>query len=354
MRAFAALVAGSLVVAACGKPHRPYATDVPAGNPVGVAVTPDGSIYFGGHAPVVGLRKVTEDGRVGIYVGSRPASGSPVPTGPGFISSDDTPNPIAITSTADGTIYVVDQVTQEVVKITPDRKLTVLLDPNTSPVVQPRSVAVTKDGTVLVTEPSGHRVIRVGSGGQVSTFAGNGTDVDSGDGGPAAQAGINFPTGIATDGAGNVYVAEGAGRRVRRIDTSGTITTIAGTGVQGSGGDGGPAINAQFVNPVALAIDSAGNIYVVDRDGQKVRKIDASGAISTIAGTGEVGFDGDRGPGPAAKLCFPEGVATDAKGQVFIADTYSNRIRRVATDGTIATVVGSPSPPGEPDCEPPG
>jgi sugar lactone lactonase YvrE len=353
MQALAVLAAGGLVVAACGKPHRPYATDVPAGNPVGVAVAPDGSIYFGGNAPIVGLRKVTDDGRVGIYVGTRPAAGSPVPTGPGFISSDDIPNPISIATTSDGTLYVVDQVTQEVVRITPDRKLTVLLDPRTSPVVQPQSVAVTKDGTVLVTEPGANRVIRIGSGGQISNFAGNGTGNDSGDGGPAAAAGINFPTGIAIDSAGNIYVAEGAGRKIRRIDANGIVTTIAGTGAEGSGGDGGPAINAQFVNPVAVAIDSAGNIYVVDRDGQKVRKIDPSGVISTVAGTGEVGFDGDRGPGPAAKLCFPEGVAVDSKGQVFVADTYANRIRRIATDGTIATVVGSPSPPGEPDCAPP-
>src|SRR5208283_1913427 len=156
---------------------------------------------------------------------------------------------------------------------------------------------------------------------------------------------------IAVDCAGNVYLADSSGNRIQRIDAAGTTTTVAGNGNKGYAGDGGPAATAQLSSPCAVAVDSSGNIYVADSSNNRVRKIDAAGIISTIAGDGKKGYGGDCGPATSAQLSAPTGLAIDGKGNLYIFDSGNGRLRRVAVEGTITTIVGVrvDSPNGTPE-----
>ena len=181
--------------------------------------------------------------------------------------------------------------------------------------------------------------------GTIATIAGIGEAGHSGDGGPAVQARLDSPSGVALDGAGNLYIADGFNHRIRRVDTSGTITTIAGTGKAGHSGDGGPAVQARLNSPSGLTLDGAGNLYVADGFNHRIRRVDTSGAITTVAGTGESGLErggygGDGGPAVAARLNLPVGVALDRSGNLYIADKENHRIRRVDASGIITTIAG--------------
>ena len=337
-------VLGALVMVAtgCSKTPRPFATDVPAGNPVGVAVDSKGLVYYGGNPPFVGVRLINKDGRVELIAGPEPAKGSPIRKGTRFIETIDVSNPSALAILDDGTFFALDQISEKVVRITPDDKLTVLVDPVINDVTRPHAIAVDVDGNVYLTEPLDNRVRRIDPAGGSTSFAGrDGVQGSDGDGGPATEATLAAPTGITVDGAGNVYIAEREGKRIRRVDPSGIISTYAGTGEAGTGGDGGPATAAQFIEIRALAIDGAGNLYVVDGGAHQVRRIDAAGTITTFAGTGIAGFDGDLGPATTAQLCGPSGIAIDKDGRVFIADTFNDRIRRVNASGNISTIAGT-------------
>ena len=180
----------------------------------------------------------------------------------------------------------------------------------------------------------------------IGLVAGRGVAGYLGDGGPATLAQLNGPTGVAVDAAGGILVVD-ASNRVRRV-AYGTITTIAGSGVAGhvSEGlplpeDGGPAIDAQMNNPIGVALDRDGNILIADALYHRIRRVTPDGTITTIAGNGIPSFLGDGGPATAANLQYPTGVALDHDGNVFIADAGNHRIRRIDPDGTITTVAGS-------------
>ena len=205
--------------------------------------------------------------------------------------------------------------------------------------IHPSDVAVGPAGNVYVSEWFGHRVRKIDAAGVISTFAGIGEWGFSGDGGLAVEAKLNHPFAIATDADGNVYVAEREGHRVRKIDTSGKITTLAGTGGSGSGGDGVPASEVPIPRPLGVAVDPDGNVYVASS--HRVLRIDGSGIITTIAGTGDRGFNGDGGPAVAAQLGDPHGLSLDATGNFYMADRDSNRIRRIDTAGVITTFAGT-------------
>ena len=177
----------------------------------------------------------------------------------------------------------------------------------------------------------------------INTVAGDGTQGFAGDGGLATSAHFNGLSGIEVDAAGNIYVADLLNNRIRKVDaTTGIITTIAGTGVAGSSGDGGNALQAQ-VEPVDIALDAAGNIYLLDRNAHRVRKIDAStNTITTIAGTGVAGFSGDGGNAALAQFSAPTRIAVDAAGHMYIADFSNYRIRKIdANTGIITTIAGN-------------
>ena len=145
---------------------------------------------------------------------------------------------------------------------------------------------------------------------------------------------------MAVDGQGNVYIADFFNSRVRKVSPGGTITTFAGTGIQGFSGDGGPATSARLLGPQGVAVDGQGNVYIADGNDDRVRKVSPAGTITTFAGTGHTGFSGDGGPATSAQLSSPYGVAVDGKGNVYIADRQNIRVRKVSPGGTITTFAG--------------
>ncbi len=165
----------------------------------------------------------------------------------------------------------------------------------------------------------------------------------SGDGGPATQASLHGPWGITLDALGNIYFSDIGNQRIRKIDTSGIITTVAGNGIAGYNGDGIAAISASLNFPRGVLVDSAGNLYIADTFNNRVRKVTPSGTISTIAGTGISGYTGDGGPATAATLFIPQAVAINSSGKVFVADNGNGVIREVDTGGVITTFLQSPA-----------
>lgn len=206
---------------------------------------------------------------------------------------------------------------------------------------RPFGLATDPAGNVLIADTENHRVRRL-SGGTITTFGGAGTPGFSGDGGSATSAQMNSPYDVAADGAGNVYVADTLNHRVRKIDAAGTITTVAGTGVLGFAGDGGAATAARLHYPIGLDLDAAGNLYIADYGNHRVRRVDTSGTISTVAGNGTGTYCGDGGAATSACLENPTDVEVDDAGILFIADYGNARVRKVTT-GTIRTVAGNGS-----------
>lgn len=205
----------------------------------------------------------------------------------------------------------------------------------------PFGVATDTAGNVYIADRGNHRVRKINTAGIMATLAGNGTGGYSGDGGPATDAALNSPTGMATDRQGNCYIADLANHCIRKVTTSGTISTICGNGAPGNSGDGGPATAAQLNAPRGVAVDTAGILYIADQANNRVRCIGTDGIITTLAGTGTAGYSGDGGPAHAAQLHGPYGVAADRQGNVYIADVDNQRIRKVSPDGTIHTVAGN-------------
>ena len=203
----------------------------------------------------------------------------------------------------------------------------------------PSGLAADASGNLFIADYDNQRIRRVDASGIISTFAGGGDT--SGDGGPAVQARLGYPSGVDVDASGNLYIAVLTNSTIRRVDPSGTITTIAGVGGWGFSGDGGPAVQAHLNAPPDVEVDAGGNLYIADENNHRIRRVDPSGTITTFAGTGERGFSGDGGPAGEAQLDHPRGVAVDASGNLFIADYGNKRIRKVDASGTITTIAGT-------------
>ena len=201
----------------------------------------------------------------------------------------------------------------------------------------PGGTAIDSSGNLYIADGSNSRIREV-SGGRITTVAGNGGIGFSGDGGPATGAMLNSPQAVAVDSFGNLYIADYDNQRIRKV-SAGTITTVAGNGIAGFSGDGGPATSASLFRPVAVAVDSAGNLYIADQGNNRIRQV-SNGIITTVAGNGNAVFSGDGGPATTASLDFPSGVAVDSAGNLYIADLGNERVREVS-GGTITTIAGN-------------
>ncbi|MFZ4796277.1 MAG: PKD domain-containing protein [Bacteroidia bacterium] len=210
---------------------------------------------------------------------------------------------------------------------------------------QPFNVAVDNSSNLYIADAKNHRIRKVNAvTGIISTVAGNGTQGYSGDGSAATNANLNYPSSIKLDNSGNLYIADQGNYCIRKVIAStGIITTIAGNGTKGNGGDGSAATYANLNHPIGIALDGFGNLYIADFENNKIRKVNAStGIISTVAGSGTFGYGGDSGSATSAKLAYPTSVIVDGSGNLYIADTYNNRVRKVNIGtGIISTVAGN-------------
>jgi len=197
-------------------------------------------------------------------------------------------------------------------------------------------------GNIYVADEVNSRVRMINTTtGIISTIAGTGVMGSTGDGGQATAAEVSWPFGILVDPAGNIFIAEYGGERIRKINTSGIISTYAGNGTAGYGGDGGQATAANLDAPLKIALDPSGNLYIADAYNDRVRKVNTSGVISTYAGTGAAGFSGDGGQATAAVLNWPFGVGADGAGNVYVCDFSNQRIRLIKPSGIITTIAGN-------------
>ena len=197
-------------------------------------------------------------------------------------------------------------------------------------------------GNIYLADQNNNVVRKVDTNGVITTFAGTGAAGYAGDGGPAAQAQLNAPLGVCVAPSGAIYVNDYGNLRVREISTSGTITTVAGNGSTGNSGDGGPALAATFTIPIRCAVDASGNLFIVDQGAFRVRKVDSGGIITAYAGTGAQGFSGDGGPATEAEFNNPTWVTEDASSNLYVSDQFNHRVRRVdAGSGIITTVAGN-------------
>jgi sugar lactone lactonase YvrE len=223
----------------------------------------------------------------------------------------------------------------------------------------PYGVAVDGAGNLYIADTSNNRIRKVTPGGTITTVAGNGTPGYNGDNIAATSAELNQPSGVAVDGAGNLYIADLINNRIRKVTPAGTITTVAGNGTPGYNGDNIAATGAKLNVPSGVVVDGVGNLYIADYLNNRIRKVTPGGTITTVAGDGYNaggaggiggGYSGDGGPATSAELNVPYGVAVDGVGNLYIADTLNQLIRKVTPDGTITTVAGGGNGcPGETD-----
>jgi uncharacterized protein (TIGR03437 family) len=255
-----------------------------------------------------------------------------------------------------GNLYIADAANMRVRMVTPDGIISTVAGtgvqgfsgdggPATSAMLNVPASVMFANGNLYIADSTNQRIRQVSTNGTITTIAGNGGGGGySGDGGPATNAALNFPLGMAMDGAGNLYFADGDNYRVRRIAPTGVITTVAGDGIEGFAGDQGPASGAELNYPEDVAIDVAGNLLIADSANNRVRKVViSSGVISTVAGITGNGFSGDGGTATQAELNFPWGVTTDATGDVYIGDRVNNRVRIVYESLTGTPTLGANS-----------
>ncbi|MBL7691977.1 MAG: T9SS type A sorting domain-containing protein [Flavipsychrobacter sp.] len=208
-------------------------------------------------------------------------------------------------------------------------------------IYNPLGVAADGAGNVYIVDTKNHCIRKVNSAGIISTIAGDGTAGYSGDGGPATAAKLYIPSKIALDGAGNIIFVDNGNFCIRKINAAGIISTIVGTGTAGNSGDGGPATAAQINGSPGLAIDAAGNIFFSDVTKNTIRKVSTTGIVSTIAGCGLSGYMGDGGPATAARFNEPFGIALDDAGNIYVAEYSNNCLRKVSASGIVSTVTGA-------------
>ena len=334
--------------------------------PEGLAIDAGGNLYiadtFNGR-----VRKVTPDGSVSVVAGTGSTGVYSGDNNPAINAALSLPTDVAVDSA--GNLFIADFGNSRIRTvaggiIAPGIISTVAGSTNGGPILDgqeavnvllngPTGVAVDSAGNIYFVEAgigSGtglargdYKVYKVSTEGILTTIAGSGVPSFSGDGGPAVNAQINGATGVAVDTAGNVYIADTANHRLREV-ANGTISTIAGNGSPGFAGENVAPAVSQLNTPGGVAVDGAGRVYIADSDNSRVRRIDPGGNIFTFAGNGNSSYFGDGAAARSASVNQPQGVSVDSQGNLYIADTLNNVVRKVGQDGTISTIAGFGTP----------
>jgi trimeric autotransporter adhesin len=318
--------------------------------PGGVALDASGNLYIADTGDNL-IREVTTDGIINTICGDS-LPGFSGDTAAPINAEVHSPEDVAVDSS--GNIYIADTFNAAIREITPSNNEinTIAGDGSvgyggdgglalSAGLIEPYAISLDSKGDIFIAEPPDGRIREYTVSNKfIITAVGNGVLGFSGDGGQAVKAEINQASGVAVDSSGNFYLADAFNNRIRKIDTSGVITTIAGSGVFSYSGDGGPATSAQLFAPHAAAVDLNGNLFIADTDNNVVREVSSGGIINTIAGTGTAGSSGDNGPAKSAQLNLPQGIAVDVSGNVFVADTANARVRKIS-NGTITDYAGN-------------
>lgn len=321
------------------------ALKAPLGVLQAMAVDSGGNVYVGDSSNHI-VVKMSPDGILTVVAGNG-FNGSSGDGGSATNASLDAP--VALALDAAGNIYVGDSGNYQIRKISSSGTITTVLGywgaacqpPAGAVHGQLWGVTVDAAGSIYFLDRTSTdaRVLKIAPGCVVTKVAGGGSSTP-GDGGPAVNALLKDSSGLAVDAAGNLYIADGGNARVRKVDRSGIISTVAGGGTAYPG-DGGAATAAQLFEPYGLSFDGNGNLYVTDRANNNVRKVTPGGIISTVAGNGQMGYSGDGGAAAAASFHYPEIAEVDTAGNMYIADTMNHRVRKVNAAGVISTYGGN-------------
>jgi trimeric autotransporter adhesin len=325
--------------------------------PGGVAVDAAGNLFSTDMGPITpGNNRVRKIDHSTQIISTVAGNGNPSFLGDGGpATSASLQSPQGVAQDAAGNIFIADSNNSLIRQVDVHGVITTVAGGGTSglgdggpatsaALASPAAVVLDAAGTsiLFIADTQNQRIRKVDLSGTITTVAGNGTNAFSGDGGPATSASLNFPDAVAVDGAGNVFIADTTNNRIRKVDTGGIITTVAGNGSFGFSGDGGPAAAASLAGPDGVALDGAGNLLIADTSNQRIRKVDhATQNITTVAGNGTAGFAGDGGPATSANLLNPFAVEVDSAGNLLIADFGNERVRKVNSSGIITTIAGN-------------
>ncbi|HET7841453.1 MAG TPA: hypothetical protein VFM21_07605, partial [Terriglobia bacterium] len=317
--------------------------------PVGLTFDSSGNLYiadYGNHR----IRKVNTSGTISTVAGNGGAGF----TGDNVLATSTALYyPSAVAFDASGNFYIADEYNHRLRKVNTAGIISTIagtgaggyngdgITATSAQLYYPFDVLVDASGNVLIADEANFRVRKVNLAGTITTVAGNGFYSSSGDGGLATSASLQAPYGIGLDASGNLYIADYEGQRIRKVNTSGIISRVAGTGTGSYNGSGLTATSAFLNGPSGVAVDATGQAYIADRLNNRVRKINLSAKLVDVAGNGSATWGGDGGPATNASLYRPQGVKTDAAGNVYISELENERIRKVDAGGNISTVAGN-------------
>lgn len=322
-------------------------TNAEFNHPWGITFDASGNLYIADHVNSA-IRRVNASNAICTYAGTT-SFGYSGDNGPATAATMLRPSGLAVSSAGD--LFLADGWDNRIRKVGADGVITTFGGTGIAGYAgdggqataamfdHPTGLALDVAGNLYVADSGNHVVRKITPAGIVSTYAGNGHEGYSGDGGPATAAQLFEPRGVAMDATGNLYITDIA-NMVRKVTPAGIITTFAGTGMGGYSGDDGPATAAQLLTPNSVAFDKVGNVYISDENNHAIRKVNSAGIITTIAGTGTAGYSGNGGPASYANFYRPMGIAFDTSGNLYIADYINSVIRRIGMQSVIAAVPG--------------